>query len=183
MDNVRKKEIRKKIDIGRHRKKGHASTAPATTPTNVDWTLLLGVPAFCLAVLLCEKNVDPMHIGLLIVVNVVYYVLLHEFSMIDRATFILLNIVIITSGDKIKEIWRIREHFTVEEIILTGSADLFVLLALWMTFPKKYDRSTFWDVALAMILGTNVILALYTGKLQCADIFKSLAILRRLMPF
>ena len=187
MSNFDPKAIRKRIIEGKARDKSSQSYLRKMRSewSQLDKLLLLGCPFFSITILLCENEVESFLIGITILVNVLFCAFLENFSVLEKITYVLLNVAVITSGDKIKDFSWIKNYITYKEVLFTAIVNLFSVCFLWLLCPKKWrveNKSVFWDLSFILVSLVDISLALLYGRIRLQNIFHVLRLFKKLIP-
>ena len=180
-------EIRRKVLAGRRRAKLQDTTARISQNkfTKAECALLLGCPLLSLCVLFGEPTVDPVVVAAIVGLNLFFFVFLETFSAFEKVTLVLLNVAILASGDRIRNLRHIAETVTLHDCLCAAALNAAIALACWFTAPKTFrdsNRSQFWDAVFALCCVCDLALALYAGKIAAHDIVRVLTQMKRLLP-
>jgi len=184
-------DIRKKIVEGRRRAKEAARQSKEDEETEIenlsstDWCIICGAPSVCAVILLGEPEIDVVVLGLMLVIDVLFFFTVYAPGKLERFSYILSNIVILLSGDKVRELYLLPQALTPLQWVLLLSYNAISLLSFWYvwirTVTKRSERIQRWDIALVLLALSNTALAVLFGGVSIHQIMYRMAFLKKLV--
>eukprot|EP00759_Apiculatamorpha_spiralis_P046563 PhF_6_TR42877/c0_g1_i1/m.64959 len=183
-------DIKRKILEGKKRQKEELLAAKEEEDvqlenlSGVDRAVLLGVPFMCTAVLLGEPHIDFLVIGLLLGIDAVFFYLFYVPGVMERASYFVLNLCIMLSGDRIRELDKLPDLMSPVNwaiVITSNVAIVCTFYFAWIRYgEKKQDRSQRWDVALIVTLCLDMAALMYFGGVTAHELIYRTATIRKL---